>query len=848
MGQPTTLLQRFLAPHATTFWQWRGDGSVMAWRDGQTIAFRAEVDAVLQRLVPYGWPHLDAIALFLAACRGVRHAKGSEYLTQELLPHGSDQWQHSPLLNDLKAVLDEITALSSELRSSTARKADLAEQVFETADPMIPSETARALLNEMQRGIHPDLLEPQSPAHPPVLLSRLQALAAGAGRITADRLQLRRETGLEQLPESAQATEERPATFADLLRRLEQDDELAGLVRLTRQLMAALTLPRALLDQEDLPLGGVSDITNRGSFDRLLLSELAHDDATFIVRVALNEALYLRRESPPQEPPRKRVVFIDAGIRLWGVPRVFATAVALALAGTRRRGDELAAYRPRRAHLDHVDLLTPAGIREHLGVRESSLHPGAAIPTLARLLQGDAEPGADRRGKPADETAEIVLITAAEVLADADFQRALAGWDSLLYLVSVERSGRMELIRRSPRGRKTLRETRYDLEQILAPRPRITTLVDPTIDSRLPALLRLRKFPLLLPVAPDPQRIWKAAGDKALAVMADQRLLYWTDSRFAARQISDSIPPGKLYWSDLGQDLQTSCAVVGRLSATGLFLLKVDLSSLTCQVRPLVLANPNPLGVCMHAGALLVIGTHSVEVFSLEDAQPLGTLARPHPLTWQRDRFFCEGVPEARTQRWYALARTGTGAVFELVGEFPRPEHPDSLLMLFDVSALDGPVGVTSKGELRHFPPRDPDRTGSPRLNPGVVMSSKAPPSHFQFGAVSRDGRQLVLTSPTWMNSGRASHWLFDQQTDSVQQVETSDPQALLLEPLLQLAKVRTDVHSRFKGVVFQGGVLAVVLNGNNAMWALLATAGEHKPRSYGWRKIAVGSLAALRA
>jgi len=42
--------------------------------------------------------------------------------------------------------------------------------------------------------------------------------------------------------------------------------------------MAAVRLPRRLAQREELAVGGISDITNRGPLDRLLLSELAHDD------------------------------------------------------------------------------------------------------------------------------------------------------------------------------------------------------------------------------------------------------------------------------------------------------------------------------------------------------------------------------------------------------------------------------------------------------------------------------------------------------------------------------------------------------------------------------------------
>ena len=111
------------------------------------------------------------------------------------------------------------------------------------------------------------------------------------------------------------------------------------MARLARLLLAAVHMPTPLSLREELPVGGVSDISNRGSLDRLLLSELANDDLTLAVRVAMNEALYLRREIPPSTPQHHRAILVDAGIRSWGVPRVFATAVALAfMASTAKSG------------------------------------------------------------------------------------------------------------------------------------------------------------------------------------------------------------------------------------------------------------------------------------------------------------------------------------------------------------------------------------------------------------------------------------------------------------------------------------------------------------------------------
>src|SRR5262249_54934372 len=209
-------------------------------------------------------------------------------------------------------------------------------------------------------------------------------------------------------------------------------------------LMAAVTLPRAVSDREDLPLGGVSDISSRGPLDRLLLSELAHDDLTLAVRVATGEALYLRREQPPRTPPRERVLLLESGIRSWGVPRVFATAVALALTATTDAHTDVVCYRAAGGGVLPVDLTTRQGLIEHLGALEPEPHPGGALRTLLAILEDREVPH------------DLVLVTAEDVLADRGFQHDLTASEPWpLHVATVRRDGRYELLLCGRHGRKT---------------------------------------------------------------------------------------------------------------------------------------------------------------------------------------------------------------------------------------------------------------------------------------------------------------------------------------------------------------------------------------------------------
>src|SRR5207248_2941944 len=131
-------------------------------------------------------------------------------------------------------------------------------------------------------------------APPPGARSEWVALHKELKGITPESLTLRLRTGLDELPQAPELPPISSERVRALLAELRTDSEHAGLARLARDFMAALQLPRRLSEPDEMPIGGFADLANRGSLDRLLLSELAHDDLTFAVRIALNEALYLR--------------------------------------------------------------------------------------------------------------------------------------------------------------------------------------------------------------------------------------------------------------------------------------------------------------------------------------------------------------------------------------------------------------------------------------------------------------------------------------------------------------------------------------------------------------------------
>lgn len=190
---------------------------------------------------------------------------------------------------------------------------ELTDLVFERFGERLTQTNSRAILQILTAGPTTDLIKPRSTGAriENVKRSVADAFLRGLAKVDAERLLLRFKVGLDVLPGPAPDDLMPPARARALITSLLDDEELGGLARAARRLIGAVHLPHHVSEQQDLPLGGVSDLANRGDLDRLLLSELAHDDLTLAVRVAIKEALYLRRESPPRIPPSGRALLID---------------------------------------------------------------------------------------------------------------------------------------------------------------------------------------------------------------------------------------------------------------------------------------------------------------------------------------------------------------------------------------------------------------------------------------------------------------------------------------------------------------------------------------------------------
>lgn len=764
---------KYLRPLADSFWQWRDDGDVLSWRDGTTIAFRPEVAAVLSSLAPTGLPSLGAVALVLAACRDTWTASAEELgtLLSMHFYHREGDTRHD-LVRDVSEGLARVRNLPRELRQPLPARGVLFELIFQGTRTVVPREHAADVLALLESRVPEEITTPAGEWAYAIdaLVRDLKFLRIGLARVNAETLRLRLRTGLDELPIPVEEELPLAERVRALLKQLESDEELCGLARLAKQLMAAMTLPHALLDREDLPVGGVSDIVNRGPLDRLLLSELAHDDLTLAVRVALGEALYLRRESPPRTPPRQRALLLETGIRSWGVPRVFATAVAMALAATDDHHSEVVALRARGRVLEPVDLATREGLVTHLAALDCELHPGAALDAFQQHVAGES--GA----------AEPVLITTDDVLDDHEFLNALAAAKlAPLLVTTVNRAGVMRLIGRTARGTKLIREAQLDLADLLRePKRTLSSLIDRDAAGGLPAIFAVR-FPLLLPHSIDAARIRHLEGHGALALTKDRRVMLWSTPGRGAEQLADEIPRyGPLHWISRPAGESLVYAAVGEPKATLLHLLQIDLQNRSCQSLPVEACAESHYCVCAHGGVLFLVGRTHVDIINVVSGQLIAKQAIPQGVFWQRDRFFRQGV----TGPWTALSFNGMAAVWEPMLD-ERAKRCPLLLTMFERAGVEGPIAVTARGDLYST------ATGNLRkVNHGCQPT-------VRVLAISADGQRIVLGSVGGSKSDiLARRWVVDVETLVVHE-RAGDPFALAdpLPSVIRSQSLRTRIN-----------------------------------------------------
>ena len=322
------------------FWQWEDDGDVIAIPEGKTITYTKYVEEVIQALSNQGLPAFGALLMTIAATNkaGKEDVDIIYTICKDKIEFETDQ----KIINAIK-FLKLLTDLPQEYKEGNRRLA-LLRLIFDKAHNKLSvkksQDCIRIITNKSYLGHYFPKVENSNA----VINADFKVLAALSNHYRTVNDILEKLTNLpevivEELPDIK--TEKEDDSFINKLTREPKTFYIGALIN---QLWSGLNIPFHNSSPSDRSLGGTSDLSNKGSFDKLLLSEYANDDILFLMRLANNEALYIRREVPPVKNTTERVFLIDNTIKNWGTPKLLSLATAIAIANHPKSDYTYSAY------------------------------------------------------------------------------------------------------------------------------------------------------------------------------------------------------------------------------------------------------------------------------------------------------------------------------------------------------------------------------------------------------------------------------------------------------------------------------------------------------------------------
>ncbi len=613
----------YLRPPCDQLWRWEDNGDAATWCDDHgTIAFRSQLEQVLRQVVSAldGLPSLTSVMLVVDACNGhvdeaIVHRLWnlSDARSESLSVVVGDSNEISESLDSITEIrnwLEAIARLPGDLRSGVSAQASLItfslqnapRSTFEVEQQAAVSMIDRlAVQGELRDSNWADDAEGFRNGHRcRHAIANLRLMAQH--RVDADALRLWKSAGTDQVPEGLDPLsnhDDEPTTLRQTLEELAGDDLWGSVAQTALDVASWLSLPRRPSDPDVLPVGGVSDVTNRGDPERLLMTELAQEPLAMLARIASGQALYLRRETPPGPSPDFRPVFLESGIRTWGSPRLEIASVGLGIAALEesRTGMEIKILSVAGDKATVEDFSGRDGIIEHLERLNTAPHPGEAmIQWMDKACQLD-QPIAD----------PIMVITAATD-RDAEFRRVTSELPSGFLVVRIESDHSATLLRRTPLGDESLQSLSLQRQQ---PKPQ-PKLAGPSpnlriTDSSLALFLNMNPCPLRF--ADSLEGKWAGASASLVtpglfSITSDKRLLWFHDSNLGARQLVDRVPSDVVRAQELNGD--EASLVVG---ATGAPQHVLNVCATTGEITCLQLPSASgPATYVFDQGSLFRIG------------------------------------------------------------------------------------------------------------------------------------------------------------------------------------------------------------------------------------------------
>ena len=277
---------------------------------------------------------------------------------------------------------------------------------------------------------------------------------------------------------------------------------------LIKSLWSGMSIPIHHTLPSAQPLGGFSDLSNKGDLDKLLISEFASDDWIFLSRLANNEALYLHRETPPGADPLERIILIDVSLKSWGTPKLLAYAVLLAIARHPKTDIPCTAYAVG-SNFYPVAVDTVDAVIQSIQQVDGALHPAEG---LIKFFESS----------PVRKKTEVFFLASPDTMRHPAIQKVISDYyNHFKYWVTAGPEGELLFYRNQHKGKKLIQRLFLPLERLWEER-KGRKPVDPVTREEGREVLSV---PILFPPPTSAKKVFVSSDLDLFAITKERHLL-----------------------------------------------------------------------------------------------------------------------------------------------------------------------------------------------------------------------------------------------------------------------------------------------------------------------------------
>ncbi|OFY83689.1 MAG: hypothetical protein A3F72_12810 [Bacteroidetes bacterium RIFCSPLOWO2_12_FULL_35_15] len=487
------------------FWQWEDNADVIAIPNENTIAYRELVIDVFEKIAPQGVPPFGSLLLAIIAT----NPKGTNSLdvVNIILSKVINQ-ENKSTLNDAIAFLKLLAEVPQQYKEGKKRIL-LFQTIFERCHNIVSARNSKQIRDTYHTNKHGEgKISNKKEFSLQVFNKDFRTIGLLKNKFQDVNDIINKIASLpdffeEPLVFTENISEENDTT--DFVDQLIANNKTFHVGSLVKRIWSGLNIPvhSALPSQQ--PLGGFSDLTNKGDFDKLLVSEFANDDIVFLSRLANNEALYIHREVPPTNNNLERIILLDVSLKNWGTPKAIAFATMLAIAKHPKTNIECKAFsignscRP--ISIENIDTIIDG--LQHL---EGCLHSADGLEVFFKE-------------NPPNKNREIFLITEPSTLKNVGMLKAMNEYHAAInYWIYTDADGNIDVYKKQQNNKKHIQHIQLPIEALWKKESKNNSISQLRNES-------LTNYPILVRNSMNLKKLISTSDGEVFQITGDKMLL-----------------------------------------------------------------------------------------------------------------------------------------------------------------------------------------------------------------------------------------------------------------------------------------------------------------------------------